>query len=139
MAEINDTNINAEDVVSGVEVVKKSKKGLIAGGIAVLTAGVVAGGGLAAYSLSDFVKNQVKLRFSSPENYSTWIYEKNADALAEQLATAYEKRLEQLDDGQQMTFSLSYDTTYTFLHGSFHYFDRNKHFCGNCVHKHLRL
>ena len=111
MAEINDTNINAEDVVSGVEVVKKSKKGLIAGGIAVLTAGVVAGGGLAAYSLSDFVKNQVKLRFSSPENYSTWIYEKNADALAEQLATAYEKRLEQLDDGQQMTFSLSYDTT----------------------------
>jgi hypothetical protein len=114
MPEFNDFNANAGDVVSGVEKVKKSKAGLIVGGVAVLTAGAVAavtGGGIAAYCLSGFVKNQVKLRLSSPESYYAWVYEKNADAAAKQISTAYAKGLDKFEAGQQTKFSLRYDTT----------------------------
>ena len=114
MADINEFNSNAGDVVTGVEVVKKSKTGLIIGGIAVLTAGAiagVAGGGIAAYCLSDFVKNQVKLRVSSPESYYAWVYEKNADAAAKQISTVYAKGLDKLEAGQQTKLSLRYDVT----------------------------
>ncbi|MDO4863282.1 MAG: hypothetical protein Q4A05_03840, partial [Ruminococcus sp.] len=114
MADINEFNNNAGDVVSGVEVVKKSKTGLIVGGIAALTAGamaVVAGGGIAAYCFSDFVKNQVKLRVSSPESYYAWVYEKNADAAAKQISTAYSKSLDKFEAGQKASISLRYDAT----------------------------
>lgn len=114
MADMNEFNANAGDVVSGVEVVKKSKTGLIVGGLAVLTAGavaVVAGGGIAAYCLSDFVKNQVKLRVSSPESYYAWVYEKNADAAAKQISTAYAKSLDKIEAGQKTSLSLRYDLT----------------------------
>ena len=72
MPDYNDFNNNVGDVVTGVETVKKKHTGLILGVAAVVTAGavaVVAGGGVAAYCLSDFVKNQVKLRISSPEKH----------------------------------------------------------------------
>lgn len=114
MADMNEFNANAGDVVSGVEVVKKSKTGLIVGGLAVLTAGAVAvvtGGGIAAYCLSDFVKNQVKLRVSSPESYYAWVYEKNADAAAKQISTAYAKSLDKIEAGQKTSLSLRYDLT----------------------------
>ena len=114
MADMNEFNSNAGDVVTGVEVVKKSKTGLIVGGLAVLTAGavaVVAGGGVAAYCFSDFVKNQVKLRVSSPENYYAWVYEKNADAAAKQISTAYAKSLDKIEAGQKTSISLRYDLT----------------------------
>ena len=114
MADYNDINNYQGDVVSGVDVVKKSKKGLIIGGLAVVTAGAVAavaGGGIAAYCLSDFVKNQVKLRVSSPESYYAWVYEKNADAAAKQISTAYARGLDKLEAGQQTKLSLRYDAT----------------------------
>ena len=114
MADYNDFNSNAGDVVTGVDVVKKSKKGLIIGGLAVCTAGamaVVAGGGIAAYCLSDFVKNQVKLRISSSESYCAWVYEKNADAAAKQISTAYAKGLDKFEAGQKTKLSLRYDVT----------------------------
>ena len=114
MPEFNDFNANAGDVVSGVETVKKSKTGLIVGGIAVLTAGavaVVAGGGIAAYCFSDLIKNQVKLRLSSPESYYAWVYEKNADAAAKQFSTSYARGLDRYEAGQQTKISLRYDTT----------------------------
>ena len=114
MADYNDFNNYQGDVVSGVEVVKKSKKGLIIGGLAVVTAGAmaaVAGGGIAAYCLSDFVKNQVKLRVSSPESYYAWVYEKNADAAAKQISTAYARGLDKLEAGQKTKLSLRYDAT----------------------------
>ena len=56
MAEFNN---QPNDVVTGVERVKKGKGKVIAG----ITAGaiaVVAGGGAIAYAASDYVKNQVK-------------------------------------------------------------------------------
>ena len=114
MADYNDINNYQGDVVSGVDVVKKSKKGLIIGGLAVVTAGAVAavaGGGIAAYCLSDFVKNQVKLRVSSPESYYAWVYEKNADTAAKQISTAYARGLDKLEAGQQTKLSLRYDAT----------------------------
>jgi len=114
MPEFNDFNANAGDVVSGVETVKKSKTGLIVGGIAVLTAGavaVVAGGGIAAYCFSDLIKNQVKLRLSSPESYYAWVYEKNADAAAKQFSTSYARGLDRYEAGQQTKISLRYDAT----------------------------
>ena len=114
MADYNDYISNAEDVVSGVEVVKKSKKGLVIGGLAVVTAGAfvaVAGGGIAAYCLSDFVKNQVKLRISSPESYYAWVNENNADAAAKQISGIYSRGLEKIEDGQQVKTSLRYDVT----------------------------
>lgn len=108
MPDINDFNNNMSDVVTGVETVKKGKGGLIAG----ITAGalaVVVGGGVAAYNLSDFVKNQVKLRISKPENYYAWVNDKNADNLAMQLSEQYRQALDKAEQGQKTSFSLKYD------------------------------
>ncbi len=113
MPDINDLNNNG-DIVTGVDTVKKSKTGLIAGIAAVGVAGVVAvvaGGGVAAYCLSDFVKNQVKLRLSSPEKYYAWVNEKNADDAAKKLADAYQKGLDKAAAGQKTQVSLRYDAS----------------------------
>lgn len=63
MADINNFNETQENTVSGVEPVKK-RKGAVIGGITAGALVLVVGGGAAAYGLSDFVKNQVKLRIS---------------------------------------------------------------------------
>ena len=112
MPDINDFNNYSGDVVSGVETVKKKKTGLIVGITAGVTAGavaVVAGGGIAAYALSDFVKNQVKLRVSSPESYYAWVNEKNADETAHEIAEAYRISLDNYAAGQKSQISLKYD------------------------------
>ena len=114
MPDYNNFNNNMGDVVTGVETVKKSHTGLIAGIVAVVTAGavtVVAGGGVAAYCLSDFVKNQVKMRVSSPEKYYAWINEENANDFAKKFAESYQKGLDKIDEGQTTNFSVKYEPT----------------------------
>lgn len=104
MADFNDM----KDTVSGVDTVKKNKGKLIAG----VTAGalvVVAGGGFAAYAASDYVKNQVKLAVSSPENYYTWVNEKNSSDFAEQISEQYRKAIDEMKNGQTASVSLTYE------------------------------
>lgn len=101
-------NENLNNVVSGVEQAKKGKGGLIAG----ITAGVVlvgAGGGAVAYATSDYVKNQVKLATSSPENYYTWVTEKNTDDFAKAISEQYRQSIEDMKSGQKCSASLKYD------------------------------
>lgn len=96
------------DVVSGVEHAKKGKGGLIAG----ITAGavaVVAGGGIIAYNTSDYVKNQVKLAVSSPENYYTWVNTKNSEDFAKQISDEYRTSLDEMKNGQKGSVSLKYE------------------------------
>ncbi len=107
MADINEFN---NDVVSGVEHAKKGKGGLIAG----ITAGalvVVVGGGFAAYAASDYVKNQVKLMVSRPENYYTWVNEKNTEDFAKQISEEYRTALDEMKNGQKNSVSLKYEPT----------------------------
>lgn len=94
-----DYNYNGGDVVSGVEPAKK-RKGAVAGGITAGVLAVAVGGGVAAYNLSDLVKNQVKLTISKPANYYTWVTEKNTSELASQVAESYRTYLEEQKKGQ---------------------------------------
>lgn len=70
-------SLNEEFSVSGVEPVTKKSKGKKAAMIGGISAAVIVGGGAAAYGVSDTVKNQVKLRVSSPEKYYAWVTENN--------------------------------------------------------------
>lgn len=108
MAEFNDFNNQSNDVVTGVEHAKKGKGGLIAG----ITAGVLVvavGGGFAAYATSDFVKNQVKLTVSSPENYYTWVNEKNTEDFAKKISEQYRTAIDEMKSGQKSSVSLKYE------------------------------
>lgn len=110
MAEFNNFNNQSDDVVTGVERAKKGKGGLIAG----ITAGalaVVAGGGAIAYASSDFVKNQVKLTVSSPENYYTWVGEKNTEDFAKQVSEQYRTAIDEMKSGQKSFVSLKYEAS----------------------------
>lgn len=101
-------NNQPNDVVTGVERVKKGKGKVIAG----ITAGavaVVAGGGAIAYAASDYVKNQVKLTVSSPENYYAWVNEKNSDDFAKQVSEKYRLALDEMKSGQKSSVSLKYE------------------------------
>lgn len=107
MTDINEFDNN---VVSGVEQAKKGKGGLIVG----ITAGVLAvavGGGFAAYAASDYVKNQVKLMVSSPENYYTWVNEKNTEDFAKKASEQYRTALDEMKNGQKGSVSLKYEPT----------------------------
>ena len=107
MAEFNDLN---NDVVSGVERVKKGKGKMVAG----ITAGalaVVAGGGAVAYASSDYVKNQVKLTVSSPENYFAWVNEKNTEDFAKQVSEQYRTAIDEMKSGQKSSVSLKYEVS----------------------------
>lgn len=97
------------DTVSGVEPAKKKKKAPIIAGI---TAGVMAlgaGGCVAAYNLSDTFKNKVKLTFSKPENYYSWVMEKNSSDLAANMKESYKNSLSQSNDGAKSSCSLRYE------------------------------
>ncbi len=99
------------DTVSGVENVsgKKGKKiaGITAGALAV----AAVGGGAAAYSFSDYVKNQVNLRVMKPQSYYAWVNEENSKTTAEKAADRYKQYVENLKSGQtvkgDLTFELS--------------------------------
>lgn len=118
-----DENLN--NVVSGVEQAKKGKGGLIAG----ITAGVVlvgAGGGAVAYATSDYVKNQVKLATSSPENYYTWVTEKNTDDFAKAVSEQYRQSIEDMKSGQKCSASLKYDINDTAKNSLLEYVDEDE-------------
>ncbi|MDE5569527.1 MAG: hypothetical protein K2I82_02595, partial [Ruminococcus sp.] len=107
MAEFNDLN---NDFVSGVERVKKGKGKMVAG----ITAGVLVvavGGGFAAYAASDYVKNQVKLTVSSPENYYAWVNEKNTEDFAKQVSEQYRTAIDEMKSGQKSSVSLKYEVS----------------------------
>lgn len=100
---------NSYDSVYGVDPVPKKKKGAKIAIIAASVLGVAAGGGAAAYNLSPFVKNQVKLRISSPENYSTWVYSENSEAFAKQAADQYRLYIDKLNNGTTVDASVSFE------------------------------
>ena len=107
MAEFNDLN---NDIVSGVEHAKKGKGKLVAG----ITAGalvVVAGGSAVAYAASDYVKNQVKLTVSSPENYYAWVNEKNTEDFVKQVSEQYRTAIDEMKSGQKSSVSLKYEAS----------------------------
>lgn len=108
MSEMNEFN-NGVDVVSGVDTVKKSKLGAVIAGAAAGVVALGAIGGVAAYNLSDFVKNQVKLLVSKPDNYYAWVTEKNSGELSQMLSTRYSEMLKASKDGQSSSVSVKYD------------------------------
>lgn len=105
---MNEFNTGA-DVVSGVDTVKKSRLGAVIAGAAAGVVALGAIGGVAAYNLSDFVKNQVKLLVSKPDNYYAWVTEKNSGELSQMLSTRYSEMLKASKDGQSSSVSVRYD------------------------------
>ena len=91
--------------------VKKQKKGkgkkiaIISG----ITAAVLVGGGVAAYNLSDFVKNQVNLLIMKPDKYYAWVTEKNASVYADKAAKSYSDDIDTFDNGKTTSIELKYD------------------------------
>jgi len=110
MSENMNNNENFSNVVTGVERVskKKGKKIALISGIAVVA---IAGGGAAAYNLSDYVKNQVNLRVMKPENYYSWVTEENAKSFASSAKENYQKAIDRTSGGQSSNVSLKYTAT----------------------------
>ena len=104
-------SLNEEFSVSGVEPVTKKSKGKKAAVIGGISAAVIAGGSAAAYGLSDTVKNQVKLRVSSPEKYYAWVTEKNSKTIGESVSEAYKKGLDKYEKGQTVDFKVTFEPT----------------------------
>lgn len=105
----SDSIIN--DTVSGVENVTKKKKGGKIAAIAIGAVVVIAGGSIAAYNLSDYVKNKVKLATLEPEEYYSWVTEKNATEAADSVSKTYQKYIDALSDGQTANASFRYDVS----------------------------
>ncbi|WP_051536258.1 DUF6583 family protein [Ruminococcus flavefaciens] len=103
--------MNSDFSVSGVEPVTKKSKGKKAAVIGGISAAVIAGGGATAYGVSDTVKNQVKLRVSSPEKYYAWVTEKNSKTIGESVSEAYKKGLDKYEKGQTIDFKVSFEPT----------------------------
>ncbi len=101
-----DENLFAQD--NNVPAKKKGKKIAIISGI---TAAVLIGGGIAAYNLSDFVKNQVNLLLMKPEKYYTWVTEKNSSGFAEKAAQSYEEKLDKFNNGSTASIELKYNAS----------------------------
>ncbi|MDE5620436.1 MAG: hypothetical protein K2I80_07925 [Ruminococcus sp.] len=100
-------NDNFTNAVSGVERVSK-KKGKKIALISGITAVALVGGGVAAYNLSDFVKNQVNLRVMKPENYYAWVTEENSKNFAQSAKESYSKAYDKMQNGQNSNVSLKY-------------------------------
>ncbi|MDE6775163.1 MAG: hypothetical protein K2J37_02485, partial [Ruminococcus sp.] len=100
--------MNDNNTVSGVEPAR-SRKGAAAAGIAAGVLVVAAGGGIAAYSMSDYVKNQVKLAVSSPEKYYSWVISNNSENTARKMSESYRNSIEMYSGGQNTGMSLKYE------------------------------
>lgn len=96
------------DVVSGVEPAKKHT-GAVIGGVTAGVLAVAVGGGIAAYNMSDLVKNQVKLTISKPDEYYSWVLEKNSNEAASQISEAYREYIEEYKNGLSYDLKLKYD------------------------------
>lgn len=103
-----DNIYNQSDVVTGVEPAKK-RKGAVVGCVTAGALAVIAGGGAIAYNVSDFVKNQVKLRISKPENYYSWINEKNSSEFASKISENYRQIIDEQKNGVTSNVSLKFD------------------------------
>lgn len=99
----------ADDTVSGVEKAPKKKTGAKIAAVGIGAVVLLAGGGVAAYNLSDFVKNKVKLAVLEPEEYYSWVTEKSAAESAETISKSYERYIDALSDGQRSSLSLKYE------------------------------
>lgn len=95
------------DIVSGVERVSK-KKGKKIALISGITAVALIGGSVAAYNVSDYVKNQVNLRIMKPENYYSWVTEENAKNFASSAKESYQKSIDRSSGGQSSNVTLKY-------------------------------
>ncbi len=100
---------NYETTVSGVEKITKKRKGRKIAAISGISAAVLVGSGVAAYNLSPFVKNQVRLRVMKPKNYYAWIYEENGKDLAKRLSESYDTQLTRYENGQHSNVSIEYE------------------------------
>ena len=105
---IGNDNFSNGSAVSGVDIAPKKKKGVKIAAISAGIAAVVAGGGIAAYNLSDYVKNQVKLAVSEPAEYYSWVLENNTDNLAKNSSEAYETYIDKMEKGQSEEFTVKY-------------------------------
>ena len=103
--------VNDDLSVSGVDNVTKKGKGKKAALIGGISAAVVVGGSATAYAASDTVKNQVKLRLSSPENYYAWVTENNSKNLGQILSENYKKTIDNMEKGTDAKFKLSFEPT----------------------------
>ena len=104
-----DMNYNySGDIVTGVEPAKK-RKGAVIGGITAGVLVVAVGGGIAAYNFSDLVKNQVKLAINKPDDYYTWVTEKNTSEFATQITEAYRTYIEEQKKGTTSNIVLNFD------------------------------
>lgn len=103
--------VNDELSVSGVDNVTKKGKGRKAALIGGISAAVVVGGSATAYAASDTVKNQVKLRLSSPEKYYAWVTENNSKNLGQILSENYKKSIDNMEKGTEAKFKLSFEPT----------------------------
>ena len=97
--------------VSGVDNVTKKGKGKKAALIGGISAAVVVGGSATAYAASDTVKNQVKLRLSSPDKYYAWVTENNSKNLGQILSENYKKRIDNMEKGTDAKFKLTFEPT----------------------------
>ena len=98
-----------ETTVSGVDNVTRKGKGRKAALIGGISAAVIAGGAVTSYAVSDTVKNQVKLRVSSPEHYYAWVTEKNSKTIGESVSESYRKVLEKREKGETLDLKLSFE------------------------------
>lgn len=98
-----------ETTVSGVDNVTRKGRGKKAALIGGISAAVIAGGAVTSYAVSDTVKNQVKLRVSSPEHYYAWVTEKNSKTIGESVSESYRKMLEKREKGGTLDLMLSFE------------------------------
>ena len=106
---MNNNEINNNlDTVSGVDRVSRKKGGKIAAVVGAVAV-VAAGGGIAAYNFSDYVKNQVKLKVSSPEKYYAWVNEENSKTLAKEISDRYRQSIDKIKAGATETLNLKYE------------------------------
>lgn len=102
------------DTVSGVEVVKKKRKGLKIAAIAACAVGVLVGGSFATYALVPQVKNFVKLNLSSPEKYYAWVEKENN----KEFAKVFEESNTAQVGNVNFTFDLNKDSINSLAGGS---------------------
>ncbi|MBQ9895410.1 MAG: hypothetical protein IJM38_08495 [Ruminococcus sp.] len=98
-----------DNSVSGVENITRKRRGKKIAMISGISASALIVSGIAAYNLSPFVKNQVKLRVMKPENYYSWIYEENSKDIAKKAREKYETYLTRYEEGQRSSVNFKYE------------------------------
>ncbi|MBR6791695.1 MAG: hypothetical protein IKM49_01045, partial [Ruminococcus sp.] len=108
---VNNTYETVSDTVSGVENAPKKKTGAKVAAVGVGAAVLLGGGGVAAYNLSDYVKNQVKLATMDAPEYYEWVMEENAAKAADSIAESYDEYIDLLGKGQKADVAFKYEAS----------------------------